>query len=1020
MLVAVLSGGAADLAVRVPPAAFAAPSASPTVINVLAPFNNVGISSDANPTTANFDAAGASYSNDALTAAGFAPGQNVTVGSYAFQWVTPAQGTPDNWQQAEQAIPFSTSANSIAFLGAAADGPSTGTGFVHFTDGSAQSFTLTFSDWTLGGGGAAIAPGDTVAVVTPYRNTPTGKQTVQTYVFETTISLPSGKTVVSVTLPRTVNQGAIHIFAIAAAPVATSASVKGISNDSIPTQGNLDGGSRSYSNNALDATGLAGGMPVSVYGFTAQWPVVAPTANDTWSTYGAVVPLTGAGTALEILGAAVNGASSGTATITYADGTIQPFTLAFSDWTLGGGGSQQLSTNYIVSAMPYRDTATGKQLVTTYVFATLVGLWQGKPLRSLTLPASETGGRVVVLAAAVGTASAPTNLAAISSDSALTANFDGGGRSYSNNALAAAGLPSGRSVAIGGYQFRWPTNAANTSDAWQASGQVIPVMSTSSGLAFLGAAANGASFGAATITYTDGTAQTVNLAFSDWTLGGGGQQLLSGESVAATMSYRNTSSGPQQVATYVFFTSVALATGKSAQSVTLPAAVSGGSLNVFAVSGTPATSSQASNTWPTYLENPGHTSYDSAETTLSASNAGQLQLKWTAHGQQGISVQPVFSNGLMYWGSWDGLMHATNSSGSDVWTANLGQQTVATCVPSTVGVASTATVGAIGATAAVFVAGGNHTVYALNASTGAVLWVSTLTTTTDYFIWDSPVVFENSLYIGISSFGDCPNSIGKLYRLDLATGAIENMLVLATASCTGDGIWGSPTADVTTGALYFATGDGCASDPNAYAIEAVSAGDLTLIDRWEVPAAQLGGDSDFGNTPTLFTAVINGVSRPMVGVANKNGYYYAFDRTKLSAGPLWSVQLATGGECPICGDGSISPSAWDGTTLYVAAGNTTINGTSCTSSISAINPATGAFAWRHCTTSGPILGAVLASPGLVIADSKTTVNVLSASTGSTLFQYQDSSSTSYFYSAPALANGILYAANDDGNLYAFG
>jgi|GEM_PF-484105 len=1021
LLVVVGVGGGTLFVIRHAHSAFAAPTVSPRAITAAVPFNNEGISSNADPAVGNFDGGGRSYSSDALAAAGFAPGQNVTVGNYSFQWVTAAVGQADNWEPGEQMIPFSTTASSIAFLGASSGGASTGTGFVHYTDGSAQSFTITFSDWTLGGGSVAVAPGDTIAVETPYRNTLNGPETVNTYVFATGVTLTAGKTVASITLPMSTSPGAMHIFAVGAAAVATSATLKGISNDSDPTSANLDGGGNSYSNNALNAAGLADGRILSVYGFNVQWPVVGPAVNDDWGTYGAVVPLSGSGNSLEIVGASVGGASSGTATITYADGSTQTVTLAFGDWTLGGGSQQPLSTNYVVAAMPYRNTSTGQQQVTTYVFATMVGLWPGKTLTSLTLPVQHTGGRIVVFGAAAGTASAPFNLAAISSDATpATANFDGGGRSFSNNALAAAGLPSGRSVAISGYQFQWPTDAANTADAWQASGQIIPVMGAGPELAFLGAAGGGASSGTATITYTDGSTQTFTLAFSDWTLGGGGQQLLPGESIAAKTLYRNTTNGPEQVATYVFFTSVALATGKTAQSVTLPATVSGGSLAVFAVSGTLTTSSQASNSWPTYLENPGHTSYDSSETTLTSSNAGQLQLKWTAHGQQGISVQPVFGNGLMYWGSWDGLMHATNSSGTDVWTANLGQQTVASCVPPTAGVASTATIGYVGSTPAVFVGGGNHTMYALNANTGAILWADTLTTSTDYFIWDSPVVFEGSLYIGISSFGDCPNSIGKLYRLDLTTGVIQNVLSLASASCPGDGVWGSPTVDVATGVVYFATGNGCTSDPNAYAVEAVSAGDLTLVDRWEVPAAQQTGDSDFGNTPTLFTAVVNGVTRQMVGVANKDGYYYAFDRAHLSTGPLWSVQLAMGGDCPDCGDGSISPSAWDGTTLYVAAGNTTINGATCTSSVSAMNPATGAFEWRDCLTSGPILGAVVASPGLVVADSQTAVNVLNASTGSSLFQYTDTSQSSYFFSAPQISNGMLYAANDDGNLYAFG
>src|SRR5215469_3790073 len=79
-------------------------AAVPTAIASLAPFNNEGISSDSNP-AANFDGGGRSYSNDALAAAGFSAGSTVTVGSYTFQWSTPAAGSADNWETSEQSIP---------------------------------------------------------------------------------------------------------------------------------------------------------------------------------------------------------------------------------------------------------------------------------------------------------------------------------------------------------------------------------------------------------------------------------------------------------------------------------------------------------------------------------------------------------------------------------------------------------------------------------------------------------------------------------------------------------------------------------------------------------------------------------------------------------------------------------------------------------------------------------------------------------------------------------------------------
>jgi outer membrane protein assembly factor BamB len=995
---------------------------APVPVTSTTPFNNEGVSFDANPSVGNFDGGGNSYSADTLAAAGFASGASVTLHGYTFQWITAAAGSADNWQADGQAIPVNTVAGNIALLGASASGPATGSGFIRYTDGSTSPFTLTFSDWTLNGGGGALDPSNVIALTAPYRNTPTGRETTNTYVFMTTIALTASKTAASINLPDWVNQGALHVFAIGVVSGSSTYTRKGITNDSNTSQGNFDGGGRSYSNNALDAAGLGSGLITSVYNFNAQWPVVAPGVNDTWQVPGTVIPLHGSGSTLEILGAAVGGVSSGTATISYIDGTTQPFMLALSDWTLGGGGQQPLNVNQVVARMPYRNTSTGPENVTTYVFATYVGLWQGKSLQSLTLPTTESGGQLVVLAAAAGAASIPYNLTAISPNSAPTsANFDGVGGSYSNNALAAAGLTSGSKVTVNGLAFQWPGDAASNPDAWRAAGQVIPVIGKGNILGFLGAAAGGPTSGIVTITYTDGSTQSNTLKLSDWTLGNGSQSPLSQDKIAASMSYHNTPGGSVQVTTYVFFTSVKLNSQLTVQSVTLPSQLSGGSLNVFAVSLQPAKgSSQTQSGWTTYLGSVGHPSYNGAETTLTAANASQLALKWTAHGAQGISAQPIVANGMTYWGSWDGLMHATNSSGIDAWTVNLGQTSIATCVPPTIGVAGTPALGMIGSTRVMYVAGGNRTMYALNLSNGAVVWSTTLEVSTAYFVWDSPALYNGSVYIGISSFGDCPRASGKIYKLDAATGALQDTVILASDVCPGDGVWGSPTIDTATGVIYFATGNGCVSDPNSSAIEAISAGDLSLVDRWQVPAAQLVLDSDFGSTPTLFTATINGVTRQLIGVPNKNGTYYAFDRTNLSGGPVWSVGIAVGGECPDCGDGSISPSAWDGTTLYVAGGSTTVGGIACAGSVRAVNPATGTYLWERCLTTGPVLGAVSASPGLVVVGTPSTLYVLNAGSGVPLFHYTDPGTYSFFFSAPTVFGGMIYAPNVDGAFYAFG
>ena len=56
-----------------------------------------------------------------------------------------------------------------------------------------------------------VRKGDTIVADTPYRNP---SQQIATYMFATSVPLQAGKTVASVTLPKTVSAGDLHVFAI--------------------------------------------------------------------------------------------------------------------------------------------------------------------------------------------------------------------------------------------------------------------------------------------------------------------------------------------------------------------------------------------------------------------------------------------------------------------------------------------------------------------------------------------------------------------------------------------------------------------------------------------------------------------------------------------------------------------------------------------------------------------------------------------------------------------------------------
>ncbi|MGC4746649.1 GH92 family glycosyl hydrolase [Micromonospora sp. DT201] len=170
------------------------------------------------------------------------------------------------------------------------------------------------------------------------------------------------------------------------------------------------------------------------------------------------------------------------------------------------------------------------------------------------------------------------------------ANFDTGGWSYSAKALEAAGVTPGSTVSANGFDFTWPNVAPGDPDniLVGGGGQVLSVQAAEGDtkLSLLGSAVFGAASGTVTLTYTDGSTQQAVIGFSDWTLGGGGDQPSFGNVTAVHTTYRDKmGSGIDPVATYVFATApIDLQPGKQLASLTLPAAAQGDAvLHLFGV-----------------------------------------------------------------------------------------------------------------------------------------------------------------------------------------------------------------------------------------------------------------------------------------------------------------------------------------------------------------------------------------------------------------------------------------------------
>ena len=222
------------------------------------------------------------------------------------------------------------------------------------------------------------------------------------------------------------------------------------------------------------------------------------------------------------------------------------------------------------------------QLTTSMTFAQVTGT-QATTYKTL-------GGKVQIGLPAASPAD--SSLAASFNDVGITAdtntdpgNWDGGGASFSETALTNAGAGPGASISSGGITYTMPNVAAGTNDNTVAEGQKIDVSGSGSSIGFLVSASYGPASGSATITYTDGSTQSVTLNAPDWF----STSAPSGGTVAVTSTYQNRQGNTTYAHTAdLFAENFTLTSGKTVASVTLPSgsALTTGTaaIHVFAIS----------------------------------------------------------------------------------------------------------------------------------------------------------------------------------------------------------------------------------------------------------------------------------------------------------------------------------------------------------------------------------------------------------------------------------------------------
>ena len=134
-----------------------------------------------------------------------------------------------------------------------------------------------------------------------------------------------------------------------------------------------------------------------------------------------------------------------------------------------------------------------------------------------------------------------------------------------------------------------------------------------------------------------------------------------------------------------------------------------------------SSSPTASGPLATYHADNARTGY-STDSGITTANAANLTQQWSKKETAAISAQAIANDGVVYWGDWNGIEHATSTGGQSLWSTSIGIAPTPSGCPykqlGQIGVVSSATVGEINGKKALWVGGGNGSMYALGCVNG--------------------------------------------------------------------------------------------------------------------------------------------------------------------------------------------------------------------------------------------------------------------------------------------------------------
>lgn len=311
-----------------------------------------------------------------------------------------------------------------------------------------------------------------------------------------------------------------------------------------------------------------------------------------------------------------------------------------------------------------------------------------------------------------------------------------------------------------------------------------------------------------------------------------------------------------------------------------------------------------------------------ANAGLSADQVPHLKLKWAFGLRGGFTsyAQPTVAGGRVFVGGpLGGVYSLSASTGCTYWgfQADAGVRTAITIGPD-----DRAYFGDLRANA-----------YAVNATTGRPLWQTRLSTHPYARITGSPVLYEGTVYVPVSSREEwmaadphypCCTFRGFIAALDARSGKVlwktytidrpaepthKNKIGTQMLGPSGGGLWSTPTIDTSRGVLYIGAGNNY-SDPATSMSDAILAIDLksgkivwskqiTPDDTYNISCYRdrvncpknWGPDTDFGSSPILRSLP---TGKRILVVAQKSGIVFGLDPDD-SGKILWQTRIGPGG-----------------------------------------------------------------------------------------------------------------------------